>query len=192
MSFNTSDAQYRDIFEFLVQQRYHYLHSVGVHRVKEKEGKIKPGEEEPDDPLEPYNKLLESLFQGYHLFVLSRYHIENYLLVDEAIANVELELYGQKSTGYSTFNRNKRSVALDLKAPAGKRAFLALIHASDVCLDNYAPGALDRLGLGWDTMAAENPRLVHMAIKGFLPGPYEHRPSLDELAQMMSGATELA
>ncbi|HKT18017.1 MAG TPA: CaiB/BaiF CoA-transferase family protein [Stellaceae bacterium] len=90
-------------------------------------------------------------------------------------------------SGYYFFNRNKRSVAIDLKAPLGKAVFLTLVKASDVCLDNYAPGALDRLGLGFDALSAENPRLIHMAIKGFLPGPYEHRPSLDELAQMMGG-----
>jgi crotonobetainyl-CoA:carnitine CoA-transferase CaiB-like acyl-CoA transferase len=90
-------------------------------------------------------------------------------------------------SGYYFFNRNKRSVAIDLKAPLGKALFLSLVRTSDVCLDNYAPGALDRLGLGYEALAAENPRLVAMAIKGFLPGPYEHRPSLDELAQMMGG-----
>ncbi len=90
-------------------------------------------------------------------------------------------------SGYYFFNRNKRSVAIDLKAPLGKALFLSMVRATDVCLDNYAPGALDRLGLGFDALAAENPRLIHMAIKGFLPGPYEHRPSLDELAQMMGG-----
>jgi crotonobetainyl-CoA:carnitine CoA-transferase CaiB-like acyl-CoA transferase len=90
-------------------------------------------------------------------------------------------------SGYYYFNRNKRSVALDLKSPRGKAAFLSLVRRADVSLDNYAPGALDRLGLGYGALAAENPRLVHMAIKGFLPGPYDHRPSLDELAQMMGG-----
>jgi crotonobetainyl-CoA:carnitine CoA-transferase CaiB-like acyl-CoA transferase len=90
-------------------------------------------------------------------------------------------------SGYYFFNRNKRSVAIDLKSPRGKALFLRLVRSVDICLDNYAPGALDRLGLGFDVLAAENPRLVYMAIKGFLPGPYEHRPSLDELAQMMGG-----
>ena len=90
-------------------------------------------------------------------------------------------------SGYYFFNRNKRSIALDLKSPGGKALFLTLLRSTDICLDNYAPGALDRLGLGWEVMSAENPRLIHMAIKGFLPGPYEHRPSLDELAQMMGG-----
>jgi len=90
-------------------------------------------------------------------------------------------------SGYYYFNRNKRSVAIDLKAPLGKAVFLNLIRGADICLDNYAPGALTRLGLDYDTLSAENPRLIHMAIKGFLPGPYEKRPSLDELAQMMGG-----
>src|SRR5487761_1084053 len=90
-------------------------------------------------------------------------------------------------SGYYSFTRNKRSVAIDLKSPRGKALFVTLVRSADVCLDNYAPGALDRLGLGFDVLAAENPRLVYMAIKGFLPGPYEHRPSLDELAQMMGG-----
>jgi crotonobetainyl-CoA:carnitine CoA-transferase CaiB-like acyl-CoA transferase len=90
-------------------------------------------------------------------------------------------------SGYYYFNRNKRSVAVDLKSPKGKEVFLALVRSCDVCLDNYAPGALDRLGFGFDALSAENPRLIYMAIKGFLPGPYEHRPSLDELAQMMGG-----
>jgi crotonobetainyl-CoA:carnitine CoA-transferase CaiB-like acyl-CoA transferase len=90
-------------------------------------------------------------------------------------------------SGYYYFNRNKRSVAIDLKAPLGKALFLTLVRSSDICLDNYAPSALKRLGLDFDTLSAENPRLIHMAIKGFLPGPYEQRPSLDELAQMMGG-----
>jgi crotonobetainyl-CoA:carnitine CoA-transferase CaiB-like acyl-CoA transferase len=90
-------------------------------------------------------------------------------------------------SGYYYFNRNKRSVAIDLKAPLGKALFLTLVRSADICLDNYAPSALKRLGLDFDVLSAENPRLIHMAIKGFLPGPYEQRPSLDELAQMMGG-----
>jgi crotonobetainyl-CoA:carnitine CoA-transferase CaiB-like acyl-CoA transferase len=90
-------------------------------------------------------------------------------------------------SGYYFFNRNKRSVAIDLKTPLGKAAFLTLVRSADICLDNYAPGAVDRLGLGFDVLAAENPRLIYLAVKGFLPGPYENRPSLDELAQMMGG-----
>src|SRR5215469_9852670 len=89
--------------------------------------------------------------------------------------------------GFFNNNRNKRSIALDLKAARGRNVFLKLIRGADVCLDNFAPGALSRLGLGFDVLAKENPRLIYLAIKGFLPGPYENRPSLDELAQMMGG-----
>jgi crotonobetainyl-CoA:carnitine CoA-transferase CaiB-like acyl-CoA transferase len=84
-------------------------------------------------------------------------------------------------------NRNKRSIIIDLKARAGKEVFRRLVRTADVVLDNYAPGVLERLGLGYDDLAAINPRLVYLSLKGFLPGPYEHRPSLDELAQMMGG-----
>ncbi len=90
-------------------------------------------------------------------------------------------------SGYYYFNRNKRSIAIDLKAPRGKEIFFKLVASADVCLDNFAPGALERLGFGYDVLAKLNPRLVYLAVKGFLPGPYEHRPSLDELAQMMGG-----
>jgi crotonobetainyl-CoA:carnitine CoA-transferase CaiB-like acyl-CoA transferase len=91
------------------------------------------------------------------------------------------------ASGFYFFNRNKRSLALDLKAPEGKRAFMKLIEAADVCLDNYSPGVLERLGLGFDVLSKANPRLLYLAIKGYLPGPYENRPSLDELAQMQGG-----
>ncbi len=90
-------------------------------------------------------------------------------------------------SGYYYFNRNKRSIAIDLKAPKGKEIFFRLVKGADVCLDNFAPGALERLGFGYDVLAKDNPGLIYLAIKGFLPGPYEHRPSLDELAQMMGG-----
>src|SRR4051812_16853227 len=91
------------------------------------------------------------------------------------------------SSGFYYFNRNKRSIAIDLKAPGGRETFLKLVKDVDVCLDNYAPGAMDRLNLGYDELAKLNPGLLYLAVKGFLPGPYEHRPSLDELAQMMGG-----
>jgi crotonobetainyl-CoA:carnitine CoA-transferase CaiB-like acyl-CoA transferase len=91
------------------------------------------------------------------------------------------------SSGFYFFNRNKRSITIDLKTAEGKKLFLRLVKDVDVCLDNYAPGAMDRLGFSFDALSKENPRLVYLALKGFLPGPYEHRPSLDELAQMMGG-----
>ncbi len=94
---------------------------------------------------------------------------------------------GGVSALYYFLNRNKRSIALDLKAAEGKALFLRLVETADVVLDNFSPGALDGLGLGYATLAERNPRLIYLSVKGFLPGPYEQRPSLDELAQMMGG-----
>jgi crotonobetainyl-CoA:carnitine CoA-transferase CaiB-like acyl-CoA transferase len=85
-------------------------------------------------------------------------------------------------------NRNKRSIAIDLKgSPEGRALFLRLAKASDVVIDNFAHGAVEGLGLGYDVLARENPGIVYLALKGFLPGPYEARPFLDELAQMSAG-----
>src|SRR5437762_4986624 len=85
-------------------------------------------------------------------------------------------------------NRNKRSVALDLKGSAEARnVFLRLVKTSDVVIDNFAYGAVEGLGLGYDVLAETNPGLIYLALKGFLPGPYEARPFLDELAQMAAG-----
>ncbi|MFN8524569.1 MAG: CaiB/BaiF CoA-transferase family protein [Chloroflexota bacterium] len=88
---------------------------------------------------------------------------------------------------FYAYNRNKRSLALDLKSADGKEAFSRLVASTDVVLDNYAPGVLDRLGIDYAWGATINPRVIYCSIKGFLPGPYGDRPSLDELAQMMGG-----
>lgn len=88
---------------------------------------------------------------------------------------------------FHLFNRNKRDLALDLKTSAGKDVIRRLVSRSDVVVDNFAAGVLERLGLGYDDLAAVNPRIIHLSVKGFLPGPYEDRPALDELAQMMGG-----
>jgi crotonobetainyl-CoA:carnitine CoA-transferase CaiB-like acyl-CoA transferase len=85
-------------------------------------------------------------------------------------------------------NRNKRSITIDLKGSSeGRELFLRLAKGSDIVIDNFAYGAVEGLGLGYDVLARENPRLIYMALKGFLPGPYEARPFLDELAQMSAG-----
>jgi crotonobetainyl-CoA:carnitine CoA-transferase CaiB-like acyl-CoA transferase len=85
-------------------------------------------------------------------------------------------------------NRNKRSIAIDLKGSReGRELFLRLVKRTDVVLDNFAYGAVEGLGLGYDVLAKENPGLIYLALKGFLPGPYEARPFLDELAQMAAG-----
>ncbi|MFC2967039.1 CaiB/BaiF CoA transferase family protein [Acidimangrovimonas pyrenivorans] len=91
-------------------------------------------------------------------------------------------------TGYfGYFNRNKRSVALDLKTPEGLAAAEALVARADVLIENFAPGTMDRLGLGAGRAKEINPQLVYASLKGFMPGPYENRLALDEVVQMMTG-----
>ncbi|MFH1138740.1 MAG: CaiB/BaiF CoA-transferase family protein [Pseudomonadota bacterium] len=88
---------------------------------------------------------------------------------------------------FAYFNRNKASLALDLKSEPGRGVLRRLVENSDVLVENFAPGAMDRLGFGWEDCRAMNPRLIYCSLKGFLPGPHENRPALDEAAQMMSG-----
>ncbi len=88
---------------------------------------------------------------------------------------------------FANFNRNKRSIALDLKRPEGQAAAHRLAARADLVLENYGPGTMERLGCGWEELRAANPRLVYLALKGFLAGPYEHRPALDEVVQFQSG-----
>ncbi len=85
------------------------------------------------------------------------------------------------------FNRNKRSLVIDLKSEAGKSVLRKAIAKVDVLIENFGPGAVERLGFGYAECAALNPRLIYCSLKGFMPGPYEHRPSLDNLVQMMGG-----
>jgi crotonobetainyl-CoA:carnitine CoA-transferase CaiB-like acyl-CoA transferase len=88
---------------------------------------------------------------------------------------------------FSYLNRNKRSVCVDLKSPEGLKVAHDLIRRADILIENFGPGTLDRMGLGWEAAHAINPRLIFCAMKGFLPGPYEHRPALDEVVQYMTG-----
>lgn len=88
---------------------------------------------------------------------------------------------------FVSYNYNKKSIALDIACANGRETALALIADSDIVVDNFAPGALERLGLGYDAMSAVNPGVIHCSIKGFLPGPYGDRPLTDEPAQMMGG-----
>src|SRR5215469_3291083 len=88
---------------------------------------------------------------------------------------------------FAAFNRNKRSLAVDLKRPEGQAAIYRLVRRADVVLENYGPGTMERLGCGYEQLAALNPRLVYLALKGYLAGPYEHRPALDEVVQFQTG-----
>jgi crotonobetainyl-CoA:carnitine CoA-transferase CaiB-like acyl-CoA transferase len=85
------------------------------------------------------------------------------------------------------FNRNKRSVVLDLASPEGLAVAKRLISRADVLIENMAPGTMDRLGLGYEELHREYPRLVYCSIKGYLTGPYQSRPLLDEPGQMAAG-----
>jgi len=96
-------------------------------------------------------------------------------------------LKGSGAGYFPMYNRGKQSICLDLKSPEGIAVAQDLIARADVLVENFRPGALDRLGLGYDACAAANPRLIYCSEKGFLPGPYEQRTALDEVAQMMGG-----
>ncbi len=88
---------------------------------------------------------------------------------------------------FAMLNRNKRSLAVDLKSADGLALVRRLLLHADVLVENFRPGALDALGLSYEALRAENPRLIYCSCKGFLPGPYAHRTALDEVVQMMGG-----
>lgn len=92
---------------------------------------------------------------------------------------------------FPTYNRNKTSLALDLKDPRGKAVLEKLVPTADVLIENFAPGTMERLGLGWEELRKLNPRLVYCALKGYLPGPYETLPALDEVVQMQGGLAHM-
>lgn len=89
---------------------------------------------------------------------------------------------------FLAFNRNKLSIALDLQQPEGREVFLRLAAKADVVLENFRAGVLDRLGIGYEALQRENPRLVYCSISGFSEdGPYRDRPSFDTVGQALSG-----
>ena len=96
-------------------------------------------------------------------------------------------LLGSGAGFYPLFNRNKKSLVLDLQSPEGKEAVLRLIATADVVSENFKPETMKKLGLDYDSLKTLNPRLIHVSHKGFLPGPYDHRTALDEVVQMMGG-----
>ncbi len=97
------------------------------------------------------------------------------------------QLLGSGAGYFSMYNRNKKSLCLDLKSEDGLAIARRLTSAADIVVENFRAGTMDKLGLGYDALAAENPRLIYCSEKGFLSGPYEHRTALDEVAQMMGG-----
>lgn len=96
-------------------------------------------------------------------------------------------LTGSGAGFFPMYNRNKRSVGIDIKSKAGYAVARRLIDSADVMIENFRPGGMDKLGLGWESVRRTNPRLVYLSAKGFLPGPYANRTALDEVVQMMAG-----
>lgn len=96
-------------------------------------------------------------------------------------------LRGSGAGYFAMYNRNKKSICLDLKSDKGAALAHQLIETADVFIENFRPGALDKLGFGYQALSKRNPSLIFCSEKGFLDGPYAHRTALDEVAQMMGG-----
>jgi crotonobetainyl-CoA:carnitine CoA-transferase CaiB-like acyl-CoA transferase len=96
-------------------------------------------------------------------------------------------LLGSGAGFFPAFNRNKKSIALDLKSPQGREIALRLVGSADIVSENFKPGTMKKLGLDYASLRALDPRLIYVSLKGFLPGPYDHRTALDEVVQMMGG-----
>ncbi len=96
-------------------------------------------------------------------------------------------LLGAGAGFFPMFNRNKKSIGIDLRQPDGAEAARRLAASADVVVENFKPGALFKFGLDYASLAQRNARLIYVSHKGFLPGPYEHRTALDEVVQMMGG-----
>ena len=97
------------------------------------------------------------------------------------------DLKGSGAGYFAMYNRNKRSIQLNLKTAEGADVAQRLLAEADILIENFRPGTMDRLGLGYDELKARNPRLIYCSTHGFLSGPYEQRTALDEVAQMMGG-----
>ena len=96
-------------------------------------------------------------------------------------------LLGAGAGFFPMFNRNKKSIGIDLRRPEGAAVARRLAASADVVAENFKPGALAKYGLDYAGLAPLNDRLVYVSHKGFLPGPYDHRTALDEVVQMMGG-----
>ena len=96
-------------------------------------------------------------------------------------------LPGSGAGYFAMFNRNKNSICVDLKSPEGSEVIRDLLSDADVMIENFRPGALNKLGLDYESVKAINPGIIYQSSKGFLSGPYEKRTALDEVAQMMGG-----
>ncbi len=96
-------------------------------------------------------------------------------------------LIGSGAGFHPTFNRNKKSLAIDIKAPEGLALLKKLVATADAVTENFRPGVMERLGLGYEALKEIRPDIIYCSMKGFMPGPYENRTALDEVVQMMGG-----
>ena len=96
-------------------------------------------------------------------------------------------LLGSGAGFYPWFNRNKKSIALDLQSPQGREIVMRLVASADVVSENFKTSTMQKLGLDYAALSPQFPRLIYVSHKGFLPGPYDHRTALDEVVQMMGG-----
>lgn len=107
---------------------------------------------------------------------------------DQTRGAMGFRMKGDDSMGFLNMNRNKRSIALNLKNPAGRKVFLDLVKTADIVVENYRPGVVRKLGIDYETLSKINPRLVYASISGFgQTGPWAMRPGFDLMAQAMSG-----
>jgi crotonobetainyl-CoA:carnitine CoA-transferase CaiB-like acyl-CoA transferase len=122
--------------------------------------------------------------QGADVIVVESVHLPDVVRRSGPLAATA----GGVSAMYAAQNRNKRSVGVDLKQERGRRLVERLVAGADVVVQNFRPGVLDRLGLGWEDLRRINPDLVMCSISGFgVDGPYSHRPALDSIVQAVSG-----
>ena len=108
--------------------------------------------------------------------------------VGDATRNQLVDVKGADSLYFTMLNHNKRSITIDSKNPQGKRVLEELIRKCDVLVENFAPGALDRMGLTWEHIHSVNPRMIVASVKGFGPGPYEDCKVYENVAQCTGGA----
>jgi crotonobetainyl-CoA:carnitine CoA-transferase CaiB-like acyl-CoA transferase len=107
---------------------------------------------------------------------------------DQTRGAMGFKMKGPDSLGFLNMNRNKRSMALNLKTEAGREVLFKLVKDADILLENYRPGAMRKMGLGYEVLEKINPRLVYTSISGFgQTGPWADRPGFDLMAQAMSG-----
>jgi formyl-CoA transferase len=107
--------------------------------------------------------------------------------IEPADGDKTRKLPGLGAGFFRTFNRNKKSVVIDIRSETGLETALELVDSADVVIENFRPGYMASIGLGYEALAARHPGLIYVSHKGFLPGPYDHRTALDEVVQMMGG-----